>query len=48
MLKLLGFEANRTTYSVSGTYRQVLKMAKKFWLVSMNFSEDFFSLNKIS
>lgn len=40
--KLLGVETNRTTYSVSGTYRQVFKMADKFWLVSINFSEDIF------
>lgn len=44
--KLLGVETNRTTYSVSGTYRQVFKMADKFWLVSINFSEDIFFLKQ--
>lgn len=44
--KLLEFETSRTTYSVSGTYRQVFKMADKFWIVSINFSEDVFFLKQ--
>lgn len=41
-VELLGFVTHRTTYSVNGNYRQVLKMANDFWLISTYFAEDTF------